>query len=109
MSKIVKIHVSWMYETCNRFTFAVTLTNEEGLTLQPTSFRTGSDHEKGLSIEEARDRALIEADTWGDFLEIEPTPFKDEDGKRVYPSISLSTYKFQRRRKHDKDVQTAES
>ena len=98
MGRIVSISVFSTYESCERTTFYVRATTDEGLTKEVEGHRTGSIYTngKGLSIEEARDRALIDAATWGDFLGIEPEPFV-VDGVTFEPSMKLSTYEYQRR------------
>lgn len=97
MQKIVKIRVFSMSESCNRTTFYVELTTDEGYTMTPCGHATGSDYTngEGLSIEEARDRALIDAAEWGDFLQIEPEPFVVE-GITYEPSMKLETYSTRR-------------
>lgn len=97
MSQVVKIYVARMYESCERTTFFVTLKTDEGMEKTPDSFCTGSvytDH-VGLSVEEARDRALIMADQWGDFLNIHVEPYV-EDGATYTPSMRLDTYTNER-------------
>lgn len=95
--RIVSIAVYSIYESCERTTFYVRAKTDEGLTKEVEGHRTGSiytNHE-GLSIEEARDRALIDAATWADFLGIKPDPFV-EDGVTYEPSMVLLTYTYQR-------------
>lgn len=98
MSQIVSISVYSAYESCERTTFYVRVTTDEGLTKDVEGHRTGSIYTngEGLSIEEARDRALIDAATWGDFLGIEPEPFVDGAGVAHRPSMKISTYGCQR-------------
>ncbi len=98
MNKIVRIYVSHMYESCERHTFYVVAKTDEGFTKEVEGHCTGSvytNHE-GLSIEEARDRALIDAATWGDFLNIDPDPFV-MDGKTHEPSMKFNTYTYRRK------------
>jgi len=110
MSVITSVVVRSMYESCERTTFYVMLLSDEGFDMTAASHRTGSiytNHE-GLSIEEARDRALIDAANWGDFLQIEPTPFLDADGNTVEPSMTFDSYTMRREmaeRKKDKPAQ----
>lgn len=94
---IVRIRVCRQWETCDRTTFFVELTTDEGYTMTPVSFRTGSERPKidGISIEEARDRALMSADTWGDFLGIVPEPFVHE-GVTYTPSMEMRPYEIER-------------
>lgn len=95
--RIAEIYVSRMWESCERATFYTTLKTCDGLTITPSAFATGSIYNnfEGLSEAEALDRALIEAATWGDLLEIAPTPYV-VDGQPVEPSCRLSSYRYQR-------------
>lgn len=97
MTSIVKIRVITMSESCNRTTFNVELTTNEGYTMTPSGFETASDYTggKGLSIEEARDRALTEAHQWADFLNLSVEPFI-QDGVAHEPSFKLETYATRR-------------
>lgn len=97
MKKIVRIHVMSMFETCNRTTFYVQLTSNEGHTMTAAGHATGSDYTegKGLTIEEARDRALIDAANWGDFLLITPDPFL-VDGVAIEPSMTFDSFTMRR-------------
>ena len=100
---IVSICVFPMHESCERTTFYVRVTTDEGFTKEVEAHRTGSIYTngEGLSIEEARDRALIDAATWGDFLGIKPDPFV-VDGVVIEPSMRFRTYTYQRgERRHD--------
>lgn len=96
--QITRIRVFSMWETCQRTTFYVELTTDEGFTMTPDSFRTGSIHTKfeGLSLEEARDRALCTARDWGDFLRIGVEPFIDDTGVTHETSFPMRTYETQR-------------
>jgi len=105
---IVKIRVFKTWESCERTTYYVELLTDEGFTMTPCGHATGSvytDH-KGLSKDEARDRALCDAAEWGDFLGIEPEPF-EEDGEVHTTSFKLQTYttrrKLAERGDHTKD------
>lgn len=98
MANITRIHVQTMTESCERTSFYVMLTSDEGFTMSAACHRTGSiytNHE-GLSIEEARDRALIDAANWGDFLQIEVDPLLDEGGKPIEPSLTFDSYTMRR-------------
>ena len=94
---IVRIRVISMWESCNRTTFYVELTTDEGFTMTPCGHATGSDYTdgKGLSIGEARDRALTDAGTWGDFLGIAPDPFL-VDGQEAKPIMPMELYTTRR-------------
>lgn len=97
MQKIVKIHISHMYESCERHTFYVVVTTDEGFTREVESHQTGSiytDHE-GLTVEEAMDRALITAADWGDFLQLPVEPFIFQDILRE-PSLTFDSYTMRR-------------
>ncbi len=94
MRQIIKIRVMQLRET-DRTTFYVVAETDEGLTRSVDHFRTG-----GLSIKEARDRALISAADWGDFLQIEPEPFI-MGGVRYEPSMKLEIYTTMRELKDD--------
>ncbi|MGA1853004.1 hypothetical protein VH570_19405 [Sphingobium sp. HT1-2] len=94
---IEAIRIYPMWETCQRTTFYVDLVSDEGFTITVASHRTGSVYTnfEGLTLEEARDRALIEADTWGDFLGIAPTPYI-HDGVTYQPSMTMRPYETRR-------------
>lgn len=95
--RIVRIRVTSMWESCNRTTFYVELTTDEGFTMTPCGHETGSDYTngEGLTIKEARDRAITDAGTWGDFLCIKPEPFF-ADGVEVKPTVPLELYTTRR-------------
>jgi hypothetical protein len=102
--RVVSIRVVRGYESCERTSYFVELKTDEGLTMTPTCMRTGSvqlgpDGERvvvpGMSIGEARDRALMEAADWGDFLMIDVEPYF-EDGVRHEPSFLQEIYTTQR-------------
>jgi hypothetical protein len=65
--------------------------------MTPSGYATGSSYTngEGLSIEEARDRALTDAANWGDFLGLEVKPFV-RDGVTYEPSMKLETYTTRR-------------
>ena len=95
---ITRISIMKTYESCERTSFYVMLTSDEGFTMTAASYQTGSiytNHE-GLSIEEARDRALIDAANWADFLRIEADPLI-EDGETFKPSMTFDSYTIQRK------------
>lgn len=94
---IVAIRVLRMWESCQRTTFYVELLTDEGFTMTPASHRTGSVYTnfEGLSEDEARQRALIDADTWGDFLGIVPEPFT-QDGVTYVPDMTMRPYETRR-------------
>ncbi|MEG3175859.1 hypothetical protein U1872_06425 [Sphingomonas sp. RB3P16] len=96
VARIVKIEVFSMYESCERTTFCVRAITDEGLTKEVDGHRTGSIYTngEGLSVEEARDRALIDAATWGDFLGLKPEPFIVDDVV-IEPSTHFKTYAYQ--------------
>ncbi len=99
---IKRVRVLKMWETCERTTFFVELTNDAGETITPEAFATGSvytNHE-GLSIEEARDRALIQVVTWAAFFGIKPEPYVD-DGVAHEASMTLHHYGERRFRRRD--------
>jgi hypothetical protein len=98
MPKVQHVRVYYMYESCERHTYAVQLVNDEGFTMDPASYRTGSVYNnfEGLSREEARDRALIDAADWADFFDIEPKPFI-EDGEIHTPSMTFDKYSDRRK------------
>lgn len=94
---ITEIRIYHMWESCQRTTFYVDLVSTEGFTITVASHRTGSVYTnfEGLTLEEARDRALIEADTWGDFLGIKPNPYT-ADGVACEPSMLMRPYETRR-------------
>ena len=95
--RIVRIRVTAMHESCQRWTFYVELTTDEGFTMTPCCHVTGSLYTdfKGLSKEEACERAVTEAMEWGDFLLIPVDPYV-LDGVLVEPDILMDTYTGQR-------------
>ena len=104
MAAITSIVVRSMHESCERTTFYVMLISDEGFDMTAASHRTGSiytNHE-GLSIEEARDRALIDAANWGDFLQIEVEPFRDAQGNTIEPSMTFDSYTMRREMEADR-------
>lgn len=97
MNNVVRVCVAKMWETCERTTFYVNLISDEGFTMTAAGHATGSIYTegKGLSIEEARDRALIDAGRWADFLGLEVDPLV-EDGVTYEPSMKMLPYTTQR-------------
>jgi hypothetical protein len=95
--RIESIRMYSMHESCQRTTFYVDLVSSEGFTITVASHRTGSVYTnfEGLTLEEARDRALIEADTWGDFLGLTPNPYTS-DGVTHEPSMKMRPYETRR-------------
>jgi hypothetical protein len=100
VSQIVRISVYYMYETCERHSYYVRATTDEDLHKDVDGHCTGSVYNnfEGIDREEARDRALMDALVWGDFLGITPDPYV-EDGVTYEPSMNLSTYSYQRERR----------
>lgn len=94
---ITRIRVLRMDESCERTTFLVELKTDEGFTMTPCHHRTGSTYTKGvgLSVDEARDRAITEALEWGDLLRMPVEPYA-EDGVTYESSMPLETYTTQR-------------
>jgi hypothetical protein len=85
-----------MYESCERWTYYVRATTDEGMSKEVEGHRSKSLYNpEGISREEARDRALIDAATWGDFLGITPDPF-EEDGVVHEPSMTFDSYTMRR-------------
>jgi len=87
MPNIVSIAIVKTWETCERTRYYVELTTDEGFSTTPCCHSTGSVHKTldgqtkaipGLSIEEARSRALYDADDWSDLLGIPVDPFEDD-------------------------------
>lgn len=95
---IIAVSVRVLWESCDRWTYYVRLESEEGFDKTPVSFRTGSkmNNYEGLSREQARDQALIEAAGWADFLDLTPTPFVDRDGETYEPSMVFRSYSGRR-------------
>jgi hypothetical protein len=95
--QVTAIKINRMTESCERTTYYVELISDENFEMTVASHETGSvytDH-KGLSVEEARDRALIDAANWGDFLGIEPVPYI-ENGVTYEPSMTFEFYQTRR-------------
>ncbi len=97
IAKIVSIAVKKMYETCERTTYSVDVTTDEGFEMTVAGHATGSVYTngEGLSIEEARERALCDAADWGDFLGIQPDDFI-EDGVVKKPTFEMRRYETRR-------------
>lgn len=98
-SIVTAVKVKALWESCDRWTYYVSLETDEGFDKTPVSFRTGSkmNNYEGLSRERARDQALIEAAGWADFFGIAPTPFVDDDGRTYEPSMVFRSYSGRRR------------
>lgn len=107
--KIVRIRVFSTWETCERTTFFVELTTDEGMSMTPASYRTGSLYTnfEGLGLAEARDRALIDAHEWGDFLGVTVEPFVME-GVTIEPSMTMKTFTTRRELKARREPTWAE-
>jgi hypothetical protein len=107
MRKIVQVSVVRMDESCERTTYFVRLTTDEGFHTEPCGHRTGSVHvvdgerivTPGLDIKEALQRALSDAGDWADLLEIEMTPY-EEDG--VVQKAAWNRNRFTMQRLFDK-------
>ena len=84
---IVGIRVFSMWETCERTTYYVELRTDEGFAMTPAGYATGSVYTnfEGPSKEEARNRALLDAITWADFLGLRVEPLI-EDGVEQKPT-----------------------
>lgn len=97
MHRIVQLSIFHMYESCDRHSYYVRATTDEGMTKEVDGYRTGSTYNDydGLTRDEARDRALTDAETWGDFLGITPDPYI-EDGVLCEPLMMFDTYTTQR-------------
>ena len=89
---IVAIRVYSLWETCERTTYYVELRTDEGFTMTPSGYATGSVYTnfEGLSKEEARNRALLDAITWADFLGLTVEPLM-EDGVEQKPTGFVMT------------------
>lgn len=102
MHKVIEVRVWHLWESCERHTYYVQLVSDEGFTIDPMSYRTGSVYTnfEGLSRDEARDRALIDAADWADFFGLTPTPFveKDEAGNEVTYEPTMTFDKYTNRR-----------
>lgn len=103
MAAINGIHIKRMTESCARTTYYVDIISDEGFVKTVEGHKTGhffmQDGERvevpGLSIEEARDRALIDANTWADFLGLTLEPY-EEDGVVHSASMAFHTYTMRR-------------
>ncbi|MEQ6332974.1 hypothetical protein [Sphingobium sp. MK2] len=94
---VTAIRITRMYESCERTTYYVDLVSSEGFTNTVAAHVTGSvyNNHVGLSVEEARDRALIDADTWADFFGVKPEPYLEE-GVTYEPSMLMRRYETRR-------------
>jgi len=100
MRRIVRISVHRMSETCDRITFFVRTTTDEGFDMDVSSFASHCIYDdlrgtKGLSVAEARDRALTTAHMWADYLELAVEPYV-EDGVVYQPEMTFDTYAMRR-------------
>jgi hypothetical protein len=98
---IVSISVFSMWESCERTTYFVRLKTDEGFDMTPASYRTGSVYTnfEGLTKEEARERAMMDAASWGDFLCIPVTPLIETiDGveTEMKPKRTFDSYGMRR-------------
>ena len=84
------------------------LPTDEGFTITPSSFATGSVYTRGegLSIEDARNRALIEAHVWGDLMRLRVEPFV-EDGETHAPSMTFDSYAMEREERAEQAARAA--
>ena len=91
---ITEVSVVRMTESCERTTYYVRLTTDEGFTIEPSSHRTGHAYVEdgvrvevpGLSVEEARARTFYDAGDWADLLGIPVSPY-EEDGEPKEPTM----------------------
>jgi len=100
MRNIVKVDVYRMHESCERTTFFVRLTSDEGFTKDVDSFASHCIYDdmngtRGLPVAEARDRALTTAADWADFLDMPVTPYVEE-GVTYEPLMTFECYTAQR-------------
>jgi len=100
MRNIVKVDVYRMTESCQRTTYFVRLTTDEGFTLDPEAHRSHCIYDDmngttGLPVETARDQALTTAANWADFLDLPVTPYY-EDGVLYEPLMTFESYTMQR-------------
>ena len=92
MKPVAAVYVGRMIETGDRPSYWVTIRNAAGQTITPSVFRAYDfNGTEGLSNDDARDRALMEASEWADFFGIEMTPYI-EGGVRYEPSMTLGAY-----------------
>jgi hypothetical protein len=92
MKNITRVSITKMTESNQRTTYFVTLVNCLDQVITPAAFSTGTGAVKGLSVKEARDRALIEAHEWAGFLGLTAEPFV-EDGKEIKPTTVIGAYR----------------
>jgi hypothetical protein len=91
---ITDVSVIRRTESCERTTYYVRLTTDEGFTIEPNSHRTGHAYVEngvrievpGLSVEEARARIFYDAGDWADLLGIPVSPY-EEDGEPHGPTM----------------------
>jgi hypothetical protein len=104
-NNIIGIRVVKTWETCERTTYYIELRTDEGFTMTPSSHRTRSIYTDfvGLTKDEARDRALIDANTWADFLGLTVDAYV-EDGVERQPSMHFETYTTRRKLAARKDT-----
>lgn len=100
MRHIMKVQVVRMDENCDRATFFVRTTTDEGFDMDVASFASHCVYDdlkgvKGLPVATARDRALTTAHVWADFLEIDVEPYV-EDGVVYQPEMTFDTYAMRR-------------
>jgi hypothetical protein len=94
---IVSIRVHSMYESCQRTTYYVDLKTDEGFVMTAAGHATGSVYTDfvGLTKEEARERALLDAYDWADFLQLEVDPLVEE-GVEYKPKRPMARYTTRR-------------
>ena len=92
----VRILPRW--ESNERWTYWVELVSDEGYAISVSSHQTGGLHNDfaGLTRDQARRNALIDAARWSDFLEYAMDPFVDKDGMTYQEPGALLPYRNRR-------------
>ena len=89
-----RVSIVRMTESCERTTYYVRLTTDEGFTIEPNSHRTGHAYVEdgvrievpGLSVKEALARTFYDAGDWADILGLAVDPY-EEDGEERDPTM----------------------
>lgn len=98
IAAIANVRIEPRWESNKRWTYWLNLISDEGFSISLTSHQTGGTHNDfaGLTRDEARRNALIDAARWSDFLEFDMPAFIDKDGRTYREPGALRPYRSRR-------------
>lgn len=98
IAAIADLRIEPRRESNERWTYWLNLVSDEGFSISLTSHQTGGTHNDfaGLTRDEARRNALIDAARWSDFLEFDMPAFVDKDGRTYEEPGALRPYRNRR-------------